>query len=98
MVVTVVEGKSNPIGASIAFTPNGDLVNDTWTIKNTNMIEGCPVAIFNNLGKKVYESDEYTNNWDGNNTSGQKAFDGDYYFVFRCTDKKTYSGAFRLIR
>jgi len=98
IIVTVAEGKSNPIGASIAFTPNGDLVNDTWTIKNTNMVDGCPLAIFNNLGRKVYESDQYANDWDGNATTGQKALDGDYYFVFRCADKKTYSGAFRLIR
>lgn len=98
LIVTVVEGKSNPIGASIAFTPNGDLVNDAWTVKNTNMVEGCPLSIFNNLGKKVYETDQYLNDWNGSTTSGQKVMEGDYYFVFRCENKKTYSGAFRLIR
>ncbi|HMJ71557.1 MAG TPA: PKD domain-containing protein [Cyclobacteriaceae bacterium] len=97
-VVTVVEGKSNPIGAAIAFTPNGDLVNDIWTIKNTNMVEGCPLSIFNNLGKKVFEAEEYLNDWTGSTTTGQKVLDGDYYFVFQCDNKKTYSGAFRLIR
>lgn len=98
IVINVVEGKSNPIGASIAFTPNGDLVNDVWTIKNTNMVQGCPLTIFNNLGKKVYETDEYNNDWNGSTTTGQKVLDGDYYFVFQCTNSKTYSGAIRLVR
>lgn len=97
LVLTVVEGKSNPIGASIFFSPNEDTFNDVWTIKNTNMIAGCPVKIFNNLGKVVYTAEEYLNDWNGTQ-DGQVLKDGDYYFVFECGEKKTYSGALRLIR
>ncbi|MBX2898329.1 MAG: tandem-95 repeat protein [Cyclobacteriaceae bacterium] len=96
-VVRVVEGKSNPIGAQVFFSPNGDTFNDLWTIKNTNMITGCPVKIFNSLGKVVFEADEYLNDWNGT-YNGQTAKEGDYYFVFECSGKKTYSGALRLIR
>lgn len=97
LVVTVAEGKSNPVGASIFFSPNGDTFNEVWTVKNTNMISGCPVKIFNNLGKMVFEADDYQNDWNGTH-NGQSLKDGDYYFVFECGDKKTYSGALRLIR
>ncbi|MEI9917739.1 MAG: tandem-95 repeat protein [Bacteroidota bacterium] len=98
IVVNVVEGKGNPLGAPIVFTPNGDLVNDVWVIRNTNMITGCPVAIFNSLGKKVYSASEYQNDWNGT-FEGQSARDGDYYFVFDCSNQnKIYSGAFRIVR
>jgi gliding motility-associated-like protein len=97
LVVSVREGKSNPVGASPFFSPNGDLINDVWVVKNTTMIDGCPIQIFNNLGKKVYEADQYQNDWGGNG-NGQPLKDGDYYYVFECGNKKTYSGALRLIR
>lgn len=97
LVLSVVEGKSNPVGAAIFFSPNGDTFNDVWTIKNTNMISGCPIKIFNNLGKVVYSVEDYQNDWNGTQ-DGQSLKDGDYYFVFECGEKKTYSGALRLIR
>jgi gliding motility-associated-like protein len=95
--IAVIEGKSNPIGAAIAFTPNGDAINDVWTIKNTNLVEGCPVYIFNGLGKQVFNSDQYANDWNGT-SNGQAVKEGDYYYVFECGSRKTYSGALRLIR
>jgi gliding motility-associated-like protein len=97
VLIEVVEGKSNPIGAAIVFTPNGDLMNDVWVVRNTNMIQGCPIAIFNSLGKKVYAASEYQNDWNGS-AEGQIAREGDYYFVFECGNNKTYSGALRLVR
>ena len=97
IVITVKEGKGNPIGAAVLFSPNnGDNLNDTWTVKNTTMIAGCPVSIFNNLGKKVYEAQDYLNDWNGT-SNGQQLKEGDYYFVFEC-NRKTYTGAFRLLR
>ncbi len=62
------------------------------------MIQSCPCAIYNSLGKKVYEADQYNNDWNGTTVNGQPAKEGDYYFVFDCGGKKTYSGAFRIIR
>jgi gliding motility-associated-like protein len=97
IVVTVKEGKSNPIGASIVFSPNGDAINDVWTVKNEGMIQGCPFVIYNNLGKKVFETDQYHNDWNGT-VNGQPVKEGDYYFVFNCGSRKIYSGAFRIFR
>jgi gliding motility-associated-like protein len=98
ILVTVKEGKSNPIGAALFFSPNGDSMHDIWTIKNENMVAGCPITIFNSLGSAVYKADEYQNDWSGVSQTGQQLTEGDYYFVFECANKKTYSGAFRLIR
>jgi gliding motility-associated-like protein len=97
LVVTVGESKSNPLGAAVVLTPNGDSINDIWYVKNITMTDGCPLTIFNNLGGKVYEAQQYQNDWTGV-SKGQLLRDGDYYFVFECGSKKTYSGALRLIR
>lgn len=97
LIVTVGESNSNPLGAAVILTPNGDSVNDIWYVKNITMTDGCPLTVFNNLGGKVYEVDQYQNDWTGI-SNGQLLKDGDYYFVFECGNKKTYSGALRLIR
>ena len=96
LVVVVRENKSNPIGASIVFSPNADGINDVWTVKNEGMVLGCPFSIYNNLGKKVYETDQYHNDWNGT-ANGQPVKEGDYYFVFDCGGKKctlALSGSF----
>ena len=99
IVVTVNEGDSNPLGAALYFSPNGDGVNDLWTIKNLNMVDGCPVTIFNNLGSKLYEANQFNNDWNVLTSSSTLSLrEADYYFIFKCPNKKTYSGAFRLIR
>lgn len=99
IVVTVNEGESNPLGAALYFSPNGDGVNDLWTIKNLNMVDGCPVSIFNSLGNKLYEADQFNNDWNALTSSSTLPLkEADYYFIFKCSSKKTYSGAFRLIR
>ncbi|MCB0493061.1 MAG: gliding motility-associated C-terminal domain-containing protein, partial [Cyclobacteriaceae bacterium] len=96
LVVSVTEDKSNPVGAALIFSPNGDSTNDFWIVQNENLISGCPIKIFNNLGAQVYEADQYQNDWNGT-SNGQTLKEGDYYYVFKCSSK-TYSGALRLIR
>ncbi|MCF8296622.1 MAG: gliding motility-associated C-terminal domain-containing protein, partial [Saprospiraceae bacterium] len=51
-------------------------------IKNVEKLEEATLLIFNRWGKKVYESDKYDNDWDGDNHS-----DGTYYYVLKY---KTY--------
>jgi gliding motility-associated-like protein len=97
VVVSVIEDKSNPLGAALFFSPNDDLYNDTWEVKNMQLIEQCPIKIFNVLGKKVFEAEYYENDW-GGTMNGTLLKEGDYYYVIDCGDKKIYSGALRLIR
>ncbi|SKC82426.1 gliding motility-associated C-terminal domain-containing protein [Ohtaekwangia koreensis] len=97
ITITVLEDPVNPIGAAKLFSPNGDLTNDTWVVKNITMIDSCPIKIFNRLGKKVFEANVYENNWDAV-LNGRPLEEGDYYYVIQCSSNKKYSGAIRLIR
>jgi gliding motility-associated-like protein len=97
VTITVLEDPVDPIGAAKLFSPNGDLTNDTWVVKNITMIESCPIQIFNRLGKKVFEANAYENNWDAV-LNGKPLEEGDYYYVIQCGSSKKYSGAIRLIR
>lgn len=64
------------------FTPNGDGVNDTWTIINIDQYPACKVNIYDRWGQKVYNSVGYsnTNAWDGTN-HGLYLPASTYYFV-----------------
>lgn len=82
-----------------AFSPNGDNVNDYWTIKN---IEGYPksrVSIFNRYGSIVHQSTGYTSPWDGT-WQGKPVPAGAYYYIIELKDKTNslFKGNITLIR
>lgn len=60
------------------ITPNGDGNNDFFVIENIDKLESSNLLIYNRWGKKVYESTNYKNDWNGNG-----AADGIYFYVIR---------------
>ena len=48
-----------------AFSPDGDGVNDTWEIPGIENAVGYKLIIFNRWGIKVYETNNYKNDWAG---------------------------------
>jgi gliding motility-associated-like protein len=63
-----------------AFTPNGDGINDLWLITNGNCLTSSSVQVFNRYGAKVFEDNNYKNNWNGT-YNGKPLPDGTYYYV-----------------
>lgn len=64
-----------------AFTPNGDGINDLWKVYDSyECLKNVTVHVFNRYGKKVYESKDYRNNWQGT-YDGKPIPDGTYYAV-----------------
>ena len=64
-----------------AFSPNGDGINDRWQIYNTReCVTKITVNVFNRNGSKVYQVDDYFNDWDGT-YKGKPLPDGTYYAV-----------------
>ncbi len=72
------------------FSPNGDHVNDTFEIPGIDLFSNIKLEVFNRWGNLVYENNNYKNDWDGKNLSGDELTDDTYYFVLKVTAAKTY--------
>ncbi len=87
------------ITVSNTFTPNGDGVNDVWTITGLLAYVNATVDIFNRYGKTLYHSIGYNKAWDGT-YDGQPLPTGTYYYVIRLNsgDGQILSGALTIIK
>lgn len=70
-----------------AFTPNSDGLNDTWVLRNINLYTGNSVKILNRWGQLLFESNGYSEPWDGR-YSGNELPSGTYYYIVDLNDGK----------
>jgi gliding motility-associated-like protein len=72
------------------FSPNGDGVNDFFTIVGLDKYERLEIVIFNRWGSIVYSDDNYNNKWDGyanvKLSLGEQLPNGTYYYVLTIKD------------
>ncbi|MEO8770281.1 MAG: choice-of-anchor L domain-containing protein [Ferruginibacter sp.] len=92
----------NCINIRNAFTPNGDGINDSWKVYDDySCLKNVTVHVFNRYGSKVFESDDYRNNWEGR-YNGKPLPDGTYYAVIEFTTltgkKKTVKTDLTILR
>ncbi|MCK5470934.1 MAG: gliding motility-associated C-terminal domain-containing protein, partial [Cyclobacteriaceae bacterium] len=95
------------IDVSSAITTNGDLINDTWYIKNIDVYPNNSVRIFDRWGGLLYKTAGYDNEsvaWDGTSnqgTLGNNEFvpTGTYFYVIDLgAGGKKITGAIEVIR
>lgn len=80
------------------FTPNGDGINDTWEIGKLSFYKQYTLAVYDRFGKKVFESVEDANCWNGT-CMGHDMPSTDYWYSIHIHDvDRVYSGHFTLIR
>jgi large repetitive protein len=79
------------------FSPNGDGLNDFFTIEGLEKYPNNRLCIYNRWGTQVMETKAYKNDWDGvwNN---QRLPDGTYFYVFDRGDGKPVYGYVQLHR
>ncbi|MFN3918530.1 MAG: gliding motility-associated C-terminal domain-containing protein [Flavobacteriales bacterium] len=65
------------------FTPNGDGINDYFTLRGINdpCYDEMEVKIYNRWGVLVYESNDPEFKWDGNNKRGVQCAEGTYFVL-----------------
>ncbi|MEO6851595.1 MAG: gliding motility-associated C-terminal domain-containing protein, partial [Mucilaginibacter sp.] len=79
------------------FTPNGDLINDTWDIKGLQDDPTALVRVFTRYGSQIFESRGYPKPWDGE-SQGKKLPTGTYYYIITVKkDTQTFSGYVTII-
>ncbi|MES2515701.1 MAG: gliding motility-associated C-terminal domain-containing protein [Bacteroidota bacterium] len=77
------------------FTPNGDGANELLKFKNLELLGSNHLTIFNRWGKKVFEQDNYKNDWNGGGHT-----DGTYFFILTVPEATPnhYEGYVQLMR
>lgn len=63
-----------------AFSPNGDGINDVWSIEALETYSESVIAVFNRYGQEVFQSRGYSKTWDGK-YNGKPLPAGTYYYV-----------------
>jgi gliding motility-associated-like protein len=86
-----------------AFTPNGDLVNDTWGVRpleNPELFENVIIRIYTKAGLLVFETSGLDKEWDGHFNGTMLPADVYFYTIdFRNSDPSSMlKGAVTILR
>ena len=79
------------------MSPNGDGVNDVFTIDGLANYPDHRLIIFNRWGNEVYSTTDYQNDWRGD-SQGKPLPDGTYYYIFETGKGKNYNGYVQIYR
>jgi len=84
------------------ITPNGDGVNDTWSIEHIEDFPNSLVVIYNRWGNIVWKASNNGLQWDGTNyRNGELLPDGTYFYVIDLQSTfypDPYTGYVQIIR
>lgn len=75
------------------ISPNGDGLNDNFNLFSFGKID---LKILNRYGKVVYEKSNYTNEWQGQSSSGGLLPSGTYFYIFSTLNNDVNSGWIQL--
>ncbi|MES2457962.1 MAG: gliding motility-associated C-terminal domain-containing protein [Bacteroidota bacterium] len=65
-----------PVVVPNVFTPNNDGKNDLFHVTGLEQFPGSKLNVFNRWGNAVYQSENYLNDWNGNNLA-----EGTYFYI-----------------
>jgi gliding motility-associated-like protein len=71
------------------FSPNGDSRNDWFVVRGIEAYPDNELTIYNRWGNIVFQKDNYSNEWDGSNNSGEALPDGTYFVLLKAVAEET---------
>ena len=80
------------------FTPNGDGINEVWTIEYLDTYPDNRVQVFTRTGQLVFESKGYKTPWDGKFNGKPLPFDTYYYIVEPESGRKPITGYVTIVK
>jgi len=81
------------VGFLAIFSPNGDVLNETWQIEGLSTLNSPIVTIYDRYGKLIKQMTEFDPGWDGN-FKGKPLPSTDYWFKLSYIDddgNRTYA-------
>jgi gliding motility-associated-like protein len=82
-----------------AFSPNGDLINDDWSIGNIELYPEAEIMIYNNWGKLLWRSGRgYPQKWKGTSNGNKLPVDSYFYFIDLHNGSKPLGGSVTIIK
>ncbi|MEM7036066.1 MAG: LamG-like jellyroll fold domain-containing protein [Bacteroidota bacterium] len=87
-----------PFEEARGFSPNADGVNDQFVVEGLPDYPGSRMQILSRWGDSVFTSEDYRNDWTGQNMQGEQLPDDTYYFVLEVSNGKTFRGFVELRR
>ena len=73
------------VGFPKFFTPNGDGMNDNWTIEGIETLTNPVIMIYDRYGKLLKQLNQSNFGWDGS-LNGQELPSSDYWFQLTYSD------------
>jgi gliding motility-associated-like protein len=94
-MIYIFVGEDIPVVIHNVITPNGDGLNDRWTIGGIENYPKNTINIFNRWGDKIRTFNAYDNSsvvWDGTNRHGEPVPDGTYFYILEIENIGDYNG------
>ncbi|MEZ4948970.1 MAG: gliding motility-associated C-terminal domain-containing protein [Saprospiraceae bacterium] len=98
----ITNGEIQCLTARTVITPDGDGLNEElifWCLEDYPIRR---LQIFNRWGQQVFETEEYNNDWAGNNRRGEPVPEGAYFYVLEYSTTngglEQLKGSFTLLR
>ncbi|MCP2044330.1 Ig-like domain-containing protein [Pontibacter sp. HSC-36F09] len=76
---------ANPIKLVNAFSPDGDGVNDTWTVPELKFYDEINIQVFDRAGRRLFHTTNPEQGWDGRGQDGQVK-EGSYFYIIEVKD------------
>lgn len=91
-------GSGNVANIPNLISPNGDFINDTWTIPQEYTAgSSAKVCIISSNGEIVLQTDNYLNDWPSN-AIDYKNINPVYYYIITTQDNKVVKGSITVIK
>lgn len=85
------------LGIPNAFSPNGDGVNDTWSIEYLESYPLAVISIYNRYAERIFSSTDHVKSWDGR-YKGKQVPAGVYYYMINLHNgQKVLSGSLMVL-
>ncbi|MBB6611548.1 HYR domain-containing protein [Pontibacter sp. Tf4] len=68
-----------------AFSPNGDGMNDTWTIPELRFYNSVEIEVFDRAGVRLFHTTDPEKGWDGRGLNGQ-ILQGAFFYIVQVKD------------